>query len=103
MSSPHPPRPKSIRLQIAGKTHVATYDVQDGCVQVTHKGRRSVWTELRGLQAEDVAKMLLKELLGVLLAALCINALAAQMESPRRSHLRINSAPHVESAPEVSA
>ncbi len=103
MPRTHSPRPHSIRLKIGGKTYAASYDVQDGCVQVTHKGRRSVWTELRGLRAEDVAKMLLKELLGVLLAALCINALAAQMEAPRRSHPRIDAAPQMERAATVSA
>jgi len=50
-------------LKIAGKIYVATYDVEDGCVQVTHKGRRSIWTEIGGARAEAVAKMLLKDLL----------------------------------------
>jgi hypothetical protein len=58
-------------LKIADKTYVATYDVEDNCVQVTHKGRRSIWTELGGAHPEDVAKALLKELLGVLVATLC--------------------------------
>jgi len=62
-------------LKIAGKIYVATYDVEDGCVQVTHKGRRSIWTEIGGARAEAVAKMLLKDLLGVLLATVYFAAL----------------------------
>jgi hypothetical protein len=76
MSSNPSPHPKKIRLKIAGKTYVATYDVEDDCVQVTHKGRRSVWTQIGGSRPEDVAKMLLRELLGVLVAAFCFAALS---------------------------
>ena len=54
---------KKIHLKIAGRTYVASFDVADDCVQVTHKGRRSIWTELGGSRPEDVARMLLKELL----------------------------------------
>src|SRR5882724_7644972 len=61
MSGKASPYPKKIRLKIAGKIYVATYDVQDDCVQVTLKGRRSIWTEVRGSRPEDVAKMLLRE------------------------------------------
>ena len=63
-------------MKIAGKSYVATYDVEDDCVQVTHKGRRSIWTEIGAARAEDVAKMLLRELLGVLLATMCFATLA---------------------------
>ena len=76
MSSEQRSIPKKFRLKIACKTYVATYDVEDECVQVTHKGRRSIWTEIGAARAEDVAKMLLKELLGVLLATMYFAALA---------------------------
>jgi hypothetical protein len=85
-------RPKSIRLKIAGKTYVATYDVQDDCVQVTLKGRRSTWTQLRGLRAEDVARSLLKELIGVLLVVVCLQAYAEQRLGPKRPHLQADNA-----------
>src|ERR1700674_1002573 len=76
MSSNQSPSPRKIRMKIAGKTYVATYDVEDDCVQVTHKGRRSIWTQIGASRPEDVAKMLLKELLGVLLATLYFAAVA---------------------------
>lgn len=73
--------PKKIRLKIAGTTYVATYDVQDDCVQVTHKGRRSIWTEIGGSRPEVVARMLLRELLGVLVATFYFAALAEHAEA----------------------
>jgi hypothetical protein len=76
MSSKPSLYPKKIRMKIAGKTYVATFDVEDECVQVTHKGRRSIWTEMGGSRPEDVAKMLLRELLGMLVATLYFAALA---------------------------
>jgi hypothetical protein len=97
------PRPKSIRVKIAGKTYVATYDVQDDCVQVTHKGRRSVWTELRGLRAEDVARAMLKELLGVLLAAVCLGALLEQRLGARSPHPSADAPHYVATGPAGSA
>jgi hypothetical protein len=97
------PRPKSIRVKIAGKTYVATYDVQDDCVQVTHKGRRSVWTELRGLRAEDVARAMLKELLGVLLAAVCLGALLDQRLGAKSAHPGADTPHYVATGPAGSA
>jgi hypothetical protein len=96
MPSTNAPPPKTLRVKVAGKAYVATYDVADGCVQVTYKGRRSVWTELGGARAEDVARMLLKELLGVLLAMLCLNALGGAVERAARSQPQLD-APHLAS------
>jgi hypothetical protein len=90
--------PRSIRLKIAGKTHVATYDVQDGCVQVTYKGRRSTWTEIGDARASDVARMILKELLAVLVAVICINAFAAEPASARK---RMQQSHAAQSAPQT--
>lgn len=81
MSSQEASYPKKIRLKIAGKTYVATYEVEDNCVQVTHKGRRSIWTEIGGSRPEVVAKMLLRELLGVLVAAFYLAAVAGPAEA----------------------
>ena len=93
------PRPKSIRVKIGGKTYVATYDVQDDCVQVTHKGRRSVWTELRGLRAEDVARVLLRELIGLLLAAVCFSALLEQRLGGKSPHMHADATQYVATGP----
>jgi hypothetical protein len=52
-----------------------------------------VWTELGAARAEDVARMLLKELLGVLLAVLCLNALGGAVERAARAQPQLD-APH---------
>jgi hypothetical protein len=84
MSSKPSDSPVSIRLKLDGKIHLATYDVQDGCVQVTYRGRRSVWTEIGDARAADVARMILKELLAVLVAAVCISAALADPAAARK-------------------
>jgi hypothetical protein len=93
MSSDPSPHPKKIRLKIAGKTYVATFDVEDGSVQVTHKGRRSIWTEIGGSRPEVVAKMLLRELLGVLVATLYFAALVEHAATALASATEMH-APH---------
>jgi hypothetical protein len=76
--------PKTVCLEIGGKTHIATYDVQDGCVQVTYKGRRSTWTEIGDARAADVARMILRELLLALVVAICINGGSADPAGARK-------------------
>ena len=57
-----PSRPTAIHIESGGKTYRGNYTVQQELITVSYPGGRSKSAQLGGLQADEVARLLLAEL-----------------------------------------